>query len=246
GCIRLTHDFAVRLWNLTKRGTRVIIAHDDIRPEEISNAQLFVPKPKVALASPQSGTVTQPVSDAVAVSATDTPLIANAKQQEDTKTDVKAPDAVSPAAAPKKDAPISVFVSRKLSKLFVRQGFVPVFDAPVTIQDAAEPMGTHVFTAMEFKNDGAAVRWTVVTVPGKPSHAQRIPSKSQKSHAQQPIETVPPTPDKADAALKRIEISKEVAERIGELLTPGSSLIISDYGMSGETGADTDFIVLTR
>jgi len=246
GCIRLTHDFAVRLWNLTKRGTRVIIAHDDIRPEEISSAQLFVPKPKVALASPQSGAASQPVTDTVTANATATPLVANAKVQEDVKADAKAPDVVSAAAAPKKDAPISVFVSRKLSKLFVRQGFVPVFDAPVTIQDAAEPMGTHVFTAMEFKNDGAAVRWTVVTVPEKPSHAQRIPSKSQKGHAQQPIKTVPPTPDKADAALKRIEISKEVAERIGELLTPGSSLIISDYGMSGETGADTDFIVLTR
>ena len=63
GCIRLTHDFAVRLWHLTKRGTRVIIAHDDIRPAEISNPQLFVPKPKVALATPQLGTTTQPVSD---------------------------------------------------------------------------------------------------------------------------------------------------------------------------------------
>jgi hypothetical protein len=243
GCIRLTHDFAVRLWHLTKRGTRVIIAHDDIRPEEINSAQLFVPKPKVALASPASGAVTQPVSDAVAANATDTPLIANANQQEDAKTEVKAPDVVSVAAAPKKDAPISVFVSRKLSKLFVRQGFVPVFDAPVTIQDAAEPMGTHVFTAMEFRNDGAPVRWTVVTVPERSSHAQ---AKPQRGHAQQTIRTVPPTPDKADAALKRIEIPKDAADRIGELLTPGSSLIISDYGISGETGADTDFIVLTR
>ena len=246
GCIRLTHDFAVRLWHLTKRGTRVIIAHDDIRPEEISNAQLFVPKPKVALASPQSATATQPVSDALRANATDTPLIANAKQQEDAKTDVKAPDAISAAVASKKDAPISVFVSRKLSKLFVRQGFVPVFDSPVTIQDAAEPMGTHVFTAMEFQNDGKAVRWTVVTVPEKSSHGQSAPPKSQRGHAQQTIKTVPPTPNKANAALNRIEIPKEAAERIAELLTPGSSLIVSDYGISGETGADTDFIVLTR
>jgi len=99
---------------------------------------------------------------------------------------------------------------------------------------------------MEFQNDGAAVRWTVVTVPEKSSHSQRIPPKSQKGHAQQTIKTVPPTPDKANAALNRIEIPKETAERIAELLTPGSSLIISDYGISDETGADTDFIVLTR
>jgi hypothetical protein len=57
---------------------------------------------------------------------------------------------------------------------------------------------------------------------------------------------VPPTPDTAGAALKRIEIPQDTVERITQLLTPGSSLIISDYGISDETGQDTDFIVLTR
>ncbi|MGA8947918.1 MAG: L,D-transpeptidase, partial [Pseudolabrys sp.] len=60
------------------------------------------------------------------------------------------------------------------------------------------------------------------------------------------IETVLPTPDKAKAALDRIEIPQDVVERISGLLTPGSSLVISDYGISDETGKDTDFIVLTR
>ena len=46
GCIRLTNDFAIRLLHLTKRGTRVIIAHDDIRPEEISNPQPFCTEAK--------------------------------------------------------------------------------------------------------------------------------------------------------------------------------------------------------
>ena len=54
GCIRLTNDFAIRLWHLTKRGTRVIIAHNDVRPVEISNSHLFVMKPKVASGSPES------------------------------------------------------------------------------------------------------------------------------------------------------------------------------------------------
>jgi hypothetical protein len=136
-------------------------------------------------------------------------------------------------------------VSRKLSKLFVRQGFAPLFDAPVTIQDAGEPMGTYVFTAMEFQNDGAAVRWTVVSVPERSSHHQAAAAKGRKGH-DQPIRTVLPSPDNANAALNRIEIPQDAAARIAELLTPGSSLIISDYGISGETGQDTDFIVLTR
>jgi len=60
------------------------------------------------------------------------------------------------------------------------------------------------------------------------------------------IKTVLPTPDKAGAALSRIEIPQDAVERIAQLLTSGSSLIISDHGISDETGAHTDFIVLTR
>lgn len=241
GCIRLTHDFAVRLFQLTKRGTRVIIAHDDIRPSEISNAQLFVPQPKVALASPQAGTTSQPASGTVTADATEVSLSANAKQQED----AKAPDPAPAATSPQKGAAITVFVSRKLSKLFVRQGFAPLFDVPVKIQDAAEPMGTHVFTAMELQKDGAALRWTVVSVPEKASH-NHASAKSQKGHAKQTIKSVLQTPGNANAALNRVEIPKDAVERIAALLTAGSSLIISDYGISDETGQDTDFIVLTR
>jgi hypothetical protein len=238
GCIRLTEDFAIRLWHLTKRGTRVIIAHNDIRPEDISNPRLFLPKPKVALAAPQAETAAQPST--IAAVATDAPLIPNATQQGDAT--------LAGPVAPQKGAAISVFVSRKLSKLFVRQGFAPLFDAAVTIQNPAEPMGTHVFTAMDFQNAGAAIRWTVVSVPETAAHSQRTPpqSKSSKAHAKQTVRTISPTPEKANAALNRIEIPQETANRIAELLTPGSSLIISDYGISEETGQDTDFIVLTR
>src|ERR1700692_4337692 len=52
GCIRLKNDFAIRLWHLPKRGTRVIIAQDDVQPVEITNPHLF--KPKAASGSPES------------------------------------------------------------------------------------------------------------------------------------------------------------------------------------------------
>ena len=167
----------------------------------------------------------------------------NAKLQE---ADAKGPDPAAAATAPQKGASISVFVSRKLSKLFVRQGFAPLFDAPVKIKDAAEPMGTHVFTAMEFQNDGAAIRWTVVSVPEKSSHSQRTSAKCKKNTRNKQSGPSLSTPDKASAALNRIEIPQDAAEQIAQLLTSGSSLIISDYGISDETGQDTDFIVLTR
>ncbi|HYA28006.1 MAG TPA: L,D-transpeptidase family protein, partial [Acidobacteriota bacterium] len=119
GCIRLTNDFAIRLWHLTKRGTRVIIAHDDVRPVEISNPHLFVPKPKVTSGSPESDTATLADNNITTAAATHLPLMSNAEAQETTK----APDSASARVTHQTTVPISVFVSRKVSKLFVRQGF---------------------------------------------------------------------------------------------------------------------------
>ena len=50
----------------------------------------------------------------------------------------------------------------------------------------------------------------------------------------------------ASVALDRIVMPPELVERISELMTPGSSLIVSDNKLSDETGEYTDFIVLTR
>ena len=50
GCIRLANDFAIRLWHLTKRGTRVIIARHDVHPVQIASPRLFS-KPKTASSS---------------------------------------------------------------------------------------------------------------------------------------------------------------------------------------------------
>jgi L,D-transpeptidase catalytic domain len=231
GCIRLTNDFAIRLWHLTKWGTRVIIAHEDVRPVEITNPQLFVPKPRVASASPESSTATLASNDSVTGATTHAPLMS--KTDEGTKTS----DPASAGVRAQKVVPISVFVSRQLSKLFVRRGFKPLFDVPIKIRDIAEPMGTHVFSAMEFQNEGAAIRWTVVSIPERSSTNQGTPPRLHKGSS---------IPDKANAALERIEIPQDVVDRISELLTPGSSLIVSDYGISHETGRDTDFIVLTH
>jgi L,D-transpeptidase catalytic domain len=239
GCIRLKNDFAIRLWRLTKRGTRAIIAPDDIRPVEIAHPHLFVSSPKAASGPPEARAA---IADNAATTApaVHPPLTPNAETQQ--VTDLQATE-MRPAGATRKVA-VSVFVSRKLSKLFVRQGFTPLFDVPIRIQDPEQPLGTHVFTVMRFQNEGEALRWTVVSMP------EKSPSIASKPRTRdiQIVETVPPvsSPDKANAALDRIEIPQDAVERISELLTPGSSLIVSDYRISAETGKDTDFIVITQ
>src|SRR4029077_13201057 len=156
GCIRVTNDFAIRLWHLTKRGTRGIIAHEDTRPVKITNPQLFVPKPKAAPAPPESGAASLASNDSATGATPHAPPISNSGE------DAKTANSASPGGITQKVVPISVFVSRQSSKLFVRKGFTPLFDVPIQIRNPAEPMGTHVFSAMEFKNEGTAIRWNVV------------------------------------------------------------------------------------
>jgi hypothetical protein len=145
--------------------------------------------------------------------------------------------------------PVSVFVSLKESKLYVRQGWKPLFDAPVSFEHPEQPIGTHVYTAMGHKVTGDGLRWTVISIPSSTRRAAEAKSsrkgaKGQPPHVK-PIAVAGPLPSPA-TALDRIVIAPELVERISELITPGSSLIVSDNRLSDETGEYTDFIVLTR
>lgn len=118
--------------------------------------------------------------------------------------------------------PISVFVSRREGRIFVRQGLAPLFDGAVIIRDPDQLLGTHVFTAVAEEEGGARLRWSVVTIPNADTNR------------------------KAAEALDRVDIPPEIGAKIADRLWVGASLIISDQGLSGETGFGTDFVVLTK
>jgi hypothetical protein len=150
--------------------------------------------------------------------------------------------------AMKSREPISVFISRKAGKLYVRQKWTPLFEIPVTIANPDQPLGTHVFTAIEPKDDG--MRWNVISIPSGFRHTHHMVeqqprrlSRNQPYHDVAPEFELPAPP--AREALSRISFPPEAMSRIAELLKPGSSLIISDNRLSDETGEYTDFIVLT-
>jgi len=241
GCIRLANDFAIRLWHLTKRGTRVIIAHNDVHPVQIASPRLFS-KPKTS-SSPGSSVDALTGKDIFTLALRPAPLAPNAQSQGDTT--LLPATGVGPQKNP---IPISVFVSRKLSKLFVRQGFTPLFDVPIKIENPDEPLGTHVFTVLGLQNGGASawVRWNVVSMPEQFLSSSGSVSKETKAPVQATAVTVPTArlPGGASAALDRVEIPQDELGRVSQLLTPGSSLILSDYELSTETGDDTDFIVV--
>jgi len=242
GCIRLKNDFAIRLWHLTRRGTRVIIAPDETGPVEIAHPRLFAATPKVVAGTPEPAAA---LADNAAITAAAAPPPSTLAADTQQVTDPAASDSTQTSAARRK-VRVSVFVSRKSGRLFVRRGYTPLFDVPVTIRDPEQPLGTHVFTVMAPQNEGEVLRWTAVSIP-ETSPATPEPPK-RRARGKQPVETAPVvwSPDQANAALDRIDIPRDAVERISDLLTPGSSLIVSDQGISRETGKDTDFIVLTK
>lgn len=104
--------------------------------------------------------------------------------------------------------------------LYLRQELKPILDAPVRIAEADRPLGTHFFIAKHFKEGARRVEWLSLTLTDAgPSAAE---------------------------ALDRIALPEDVRERLSAMLRPGSSIIVSDAGLSGLTAphGGTDFVVL--
>jgi len=139
--------------------------------------------------------------------------------------------------------PVSVLISRKNQRLYVRQAFEPVLESPVTILDADRPIGTHIFTAVARTNGGAGMRWNVVSLSdGSPHSAGEPPGGARGGHGRD-VEPMLTDPAGARNALDRIVMPQDVLDRIAGV-APRSSLIITDEALSSETGKGTDFVVL--
>lgn len=144
-----------------------------------------------------------------------------------------------------RNLPVSVFISRAKQRLYIRQGYDDVLDVAVTFDRPEEPVGTHVFTALDFADNKTDMKWSVVSVPHDPSRsAKRKKDKQAKPAVSAPA--VDLAAQTAAAALDRIAIPEDVREQIADVMKPGSSLVISDLGIGNETGAYTDFIVPIR
>jgi lipoprotein-anchoring transpeptidase ErfK/SrfK len=337
GCIRMPTAFAIKMWNWTRMGARVVIAPGEISPASFSHPLLAAQRaaPQPAPDAPQAGVPATPKHDK-ASGATVKPAAsqaslelrstvgqadgarpggdqssASASSREQTRTadagalpaaaitdaassgrDAGKPEArpaakpndaakavvdmdsgapankdqgrmpdtakeggskpdPTSAAASKRSGQIAVLISRKDSKLYVRQNFAPLFDVPVTIAPDDRQLGTHVFTAQVDRNDADVLHWSVVSLPVTARQAQR---RDEDEHAWSKrrlataAETKPlPPPDSPAEALDRLTIPADAMARITEGLSTGGSIIISDQGINAsETGEGTDFIVPLR
>jgi hypothetical protein len=142
--------------------------------------------------------------------------------------------------------PISVFISRKTQRLYLRQAFEPVLDVSITIRDPDRPIGTHVLTAMDRSGENGGIEWTVVTLQtGEEEHTRAEHTAAAGSRGgEQNAQLASTNQNSLQAALDRIEIPSDTVARIAAMISPRSSIIISDEGLSSEIGRGTDFVVL--
>lgn len=124
-------------------------------------------------------------------------------------------------------------------QLFVRQNFKPLFEGPVSIRDPEKELGTHFFIATEADAQTGRADWTAMTLEN------RLPEATLKRLGiTQRADTT--DMDAAGHTLDRIDIPDDLRERVERRLGKGSSITITDNGISPETGQGTDFITLTK
>lgn len=165
------------------------------------------------------------------------------------REDAKAAEAARVAAveeakeAQRKLAPISVLVSRNTQRLYVRQAREPLFDTAVTIADADSPLGTYVFTAVAYAKAETELRWNVLSMY-RTAKGPDAGEDGRRPRADRHAAAAEADLDGAKLALGRVAIPKEALDRISEVISPGSSLIVTDEPISRETAKYTDFIVV--
>lgn len=143
--------------------------------------------------------------------------------------------------------PLSVFVSLKTERIYVRQGMEPLLEAPIVVAANAGRIGTHVLTAMKYGANPNEFDWRLVSaqIPAS-TQLDGDDRKSKKRTA-----SLPGTPQNsirmARVALDAIKIPQDILDTISELARPGASFIISDRELpASENGLGTEFVVLTR
>ena len=144
--------------------------------------------------------------------------------------------------------PISVLVSLRAQRIYVRQGTEPVLEAPIAIAPLPGPLGTHVFTAMRYGSDPNTFDWRLVSA--------QVPAagKTFLDDALKRRDRDGPSPQgdalsvrMATAALSAFTIPDDILSMISERARPGASLIVSDRELPlHENGSGTEFVVLTK
>ena len=127
------------------------------------------------------------------------------------------------------------------AQIYIKQNSKEIFSAPVKLKYPEKQLGTHMFTVMNFESSSNSGVWNAVTIRERKS--ANVRSRRGRKSYPMPVADATIRPSQV---LDRVELPLYVKIFISDRLTPGSSMIISDNGISHESGKYTDYIVLTR
>ncbi|MET1414073.1 L,D-transpeptidase [Roseibium sp. HPY-6] len=274
GCIRLPRAFAKSLYSMTERGMHVVVTRDAANPQSIRHdilPQPYVPATEIASlsgktieADPALRGAIQPANLQAAL-----PVV----QPENPHFDRPLRMIITPQKLPSKmrvlqrllnqmgynAGPVDGVVGRKTRAairlyqegadlpvtgqitdalvarihkeagyekphnaiLRVRRKFSDIYSAPVSVKNIDQEIGTHVYTALDFEQGDNSVEWIAVSAEGERG-------------------------GQSDDLLNRIDMPEKVAKELSKMLTPGTSLTITDRSFKRNTGLGTDFVVITR
>lgn len=274
GCIRLPRPFAKSLYSMTERGMHVVVTNDVAKPVGVRHAVLPQPYlPETTVASLSSETIAADPALRGAIQEAPLQASVSAIMPENPHFDRPLRMIITPQKAPNRimvlqrllnqlgynagpvdgvagrktraaislyqegaDLPVTGVMTNSLEAriyadagyekpqnaiLRVRRKFRDIYAAPVTIKNLDSEIGTHVFTAQDFRQGDKAVDWIAVSAEGARGGA--------------PLEV-----------LDRIEMPEKVALKLSKMLTPGTSLTVTDRSFKRNTGLGTDFVVITR
>ncbi|WP_409560820.1 L,D-transpeptidase family protein [Hyphomicrobium sp. MC8b] len=142
--------------------------------------------------------------------------------------------------------PVAVLISLRAQRIYVRQGFEPLLEAPIEVAPLKHKVGTHVFTAMNYGTDPNTFDWRLVSAQ-TPSPGQAFDEGKKKRRRTALAQGRQLDVQMANEALNAFTIPDDIQQTISELARPGSSLIVSDRELPlHENGSGTEFVVLTR
>jgi peptidoglycan hydrolase-like protein with peptidoglycan-binding domain len=123
-------------------------------------------------------------------------------------------------------------------QLMIRQGFKDILSEPVAIRSPEKALGTHFFTVVATDRSKGTADWQGLTLANElpDQAAKRLGITSPADNGPEALKTV----------LDRITIADDLRQRIGEIMSTGTSLTITDVGLGPETGDGTDFITVTH
>jgi hypothetical protein len=142
---------------------------------------------------------------------------------------------------------ISVLVSLRAQRIYVRQGTEPVLEAPIAIAPLPGSVGTHVFTAMRYGADPNTFDWRLVSAQVPPAGKTFLDDARKRRSGDEAAPEGSLGVRMATVALSSFTIPDDILSMISERARPGASLIVSDRELPlHENGSGTEFVVLTK